>query len=187
MGEVPTNFRRPRSCALPQLGVLPSALVETLPAVCFAACRRGWAAWMPTRAAARSNEPSSHRRQPTASRAGAPRAQFWEKRGFPGAPWLVSSGLVVMVGNTVPPSAAPAPAVPAPGTPQLKTSLKVFGSASPPKGGLAGPAACFAQEASLQNRQVQKQLLHLKSGHKPLLHSAKPWLFCLHHYPLGTF
>lgn len=58
MGEVPTNFRWPRSSALWQLGVLPSALVETLPAVCFAACSRGQAARMPTRAAARSKEPS---------------------------------------------------------------------------------------------------------------------------------
>lgn len=59
--------------------------------------------------------------------------------------------------------------------------------ADPTEGGLARPTPCFAQEALLWHRQVQGQLLHLKSGHKPLLHSAKPWLFCLHRCPLGTF
>lgn len=81
-------------------------------------------------------------RHPGLGLLGAPAARFRQKRGFPGAPQPVSGRLVVTIGNTVPPSAAPAPAAPAPGTPALKT-LPRFSGGPVPQGRSGRPSSVF--------------------------------------------
>lgn len=101
----------------------------------------------------------------------APAAQLWQKRGVP----VPAAGYGCARGKEWGQHPPPPHLSGLPGC----QGWKHHGcGARPDEGGLAHLMPCFAQEALLWHRQVQEQLLHLKSGHKPLLHSAKPWLFC---------
>lgn len=139
-GEVPTNLWQPQSCALSPFGIclgrnfLWCMFCLLTPWPSHREANAGWywewGGLFPQEGGPAA--PASLRRLGLELR-GAAAAQVWQKRGVPGAPLPVSRGLVVTTENTVPPPATPAPAMPAPGTPELKTSLKFFGRAGPPR------------------------------------------------------
>lgn len=114
-----------------------------------------------------------------------PAAQFWQQGGFPGACsryGVCSWWRMETASHALPLAVLCWPLGPL----GLESSRFCAGLLPPHRAGPPRTLLCSRSFAPAQASAGTDTYLK-KSSHKPLLHSAKPWLFCLHCCPLGTF